>query len=455
MPAAFLDLLAAAGAGATPVVLAKGQSLPVVLVMLGLLLLTTLAIRRFSLRLGAPAILGVLLFGLLVPNRLQLVTPTTIANLHTIGLAMLLFYAGLQTQLRSIRGFLEYGVVLAVGGVVISSAVLGLLIWAVLVATPTGIEPGFGAIPPIVAMLIAACLGSTDAGATLSVLEQVRDRVPSRVRHLLEFESSLNDPAAILFLGLVVGLASRTGAGPDRLLLSEARLFIQSIGSGILIGVILGYVCRLCLNRLVQQREQLLIFSIAFAAIAYGGATVLGGSGFIAAYVTGLLLSNHVYDNPEINPMALRGVLAPFNTMVEVVVFLAFGIATDPLALLPVIPAGVAVALGLMLVARPLSVLVFQGLSPFSRRESLLVSWCGLRGAVPLALAQESLHLLPGLAGVEPARAHSLAADVEGIVFTVVVLNLLLQGLSLPWLCRRLGLRGDPAPAGPAPALLP
>lgn len=455
MPAVLLDLLAVAGAADQPAILAKGQSLPVVLAMLGLLLVTTLAIRRFSLRLGAPAILGVLLFGLLVPNRLQLVNPATIANLHTVGLAMLLFYAGLQTQLRSIRGFLEYGVLLAVGGVVISSGVLGLLIWAELVATPSGIQLGFGALPPIVAMVIAACLGSTDAGATLSVLEQVRDRVPSRVRHLLEFESSLNDPSAILFLGLVVGLASSSGAAPDRLLLNEARLFIQSIGSGVLLGVILGYFCRLCLNRLVQQREQLLIFSIAFAAIAYGGATVLGGSGFIAAYVTGLFLSNHTYDNPEINPTALRGVLSPFNTMVEVVVFLAFGIATDPVALLPVIPAGVAVALGLMLVARPLSVLVFQPLSPFSRRESLLVAWCGLRGAVPLALAQESLHVLPGLAGVDPLMAHSLAADVEGIVFTVVVLNLLLQGLTLPWLCRWLGLRGDP-PAGEAvPALLP
>jgi len=83
------------------------------------------------------------------------------------------------------------------------------------------------------------------------------------------------------------------------------------------------------------------------------------------------------------------------------------------------------------------------------------VAWCGLRGAVPLALAQESLHVLPGLAGVDPLMAHSLATDVEGIVFTVVVLNLLLQGLTLPWLCRWLGLRGDP-PAGEAvPALLP
>jgi cell volume regulation protein A len=436
----------------TPLV--QGLPLPVVLAVLGLLLLATLAIRRFSLQLGAPAILGVLLFGLLLPDQLVLFQPTTIANLHTVGLSMLLFFAGLQTDLRSIRGFLEYGVVLAVGGVGVSSLLLGLLMWAGLSSNAAGVALGFHQLPLGVAMLIAACLGSTDAGATLSVLQQVQHLVPQRLRNLLEFESSLNDPAAILFLGLVLGLASPGGASADRVLLSEMRLFIQNIGSGVLIGVVLGYVFRFCLNRLAQQREQLLVFAIAFAAIAYGGATILGGSGFITAYVTGLFLSNYTYANPRINAEALQEVLAPFNTMVEVLIFLVFGLSTNPQHLLPLLPAGLLVALALMLVARPLSVLVFQPLSPFSLRESLLVAWCGLRGAVPLALALELVQVLPRMPGVSPALASELATNVASIVFTVVVVNLLLQGLSLPWLCRRLGLQGDGG-SQPGAALLP
>lgn len=179
------------------------------------------------------AVLGVLLFGLLLPDRLQLLHETTIANLHTVGLSMLLFFAELQTELRAIRGFLEYGVVLAVGGVVVSTSLLGLLIWAGFSATGVSV-------PLSAAMLTAACLGSTDAGATLSVLQQVRQLVPLRLRNLLEVESSLNDPAAILVLGLVLGLASQASGCPDQVLLSEARLFIQNIGSGVLIGVLLG-----------------------------------------------------------------------------------------------------------------------------------------------------------------------------------------------------------------------
>ena len=84
-----------------------------------------------------------------------------------------------------------------------------------------------------------------------------------------------------------------------------------------------------------------------------------------------------------------------------------------------------------------------QPLSPFRLQETVLVAWCGLRGAVPLALALELVETLPRLGGVDPAAALQLGHNVEGIVFTVVVLNLLVQGLSLPWVCRRLGLSGD------------
>jgi len=437
---------------ASATVLVPGQPLPVVLTALGLLLLATLAIRRFSLQLGSPAILGVLLFGLLIPNHFELFEDSTIHNLHTVGLSMLLFLAGLQTEMRSIRGFLEYGVVLAVGGVILSSGVLGLLIWLALSSTGEGIQFGIHQMPLSVAMLIAACLGSTDAGATLSVLHQVKERVPQRLRNLLEFEASLNDPTAILFLGLVFGFAADGAGDPDHVLLEQMRLFVQSIGSGLLIGVVLGYVFRYVLSWLIQQRDQMLIVGIACAGIAYGAATLLGGSGFICTYVTGLFLANHIYANPVINADAMQEVLSPFNMMVEVVIFLVFGLVTEPDLLWPVIPAGVLVALLMMLIARPLSVLAFQPLSPFSRRESLLVAWCGLRGAVPLALALELVERIPHLQGLDPATAGLLARNVEGIVFTVVVLNLLLQGQSLPWLCRRLGLQGDPAPT-PEPLL--
>jgi cell volume regulation protein A len=104
-----------------------------------------------------------------------------------------------------------------------------------------------------------------------------------------------------------------------------------------------------------------------------------------------------------------------------------------------------------MLIARPLSVLAMQAWSPFNLRESVLISWCGLRGAVPLSLSFAAVEAIPSLPGVEQTQVASLQTNVAGIVFTVVMLNLLLQGLSLPHLSRWLGLQPD-APAAPPAA---
>ncbi|MEB3184154.1 MAG: cation:proton antiporter, partial [Cyanobacteriota bacterium] len=100
---------------------------------------------------------------------------------------------------------------------------------------------------------------------------------------------------------------------------------------------------------------------------------------------------------------------------------------------------------GLMLVARPLSVLAFQRVSPFRLRETLLVAWSGLRGALPLALSFSAIAVIPMLQGVDPALVPALQHNAQVIVFCVVVLNLLLQGLSLPWVCRILAIRDDEA----------
>jgi cell volume regulation protein A len=227
------------------------------------------------------------------------------------------------------------------------------------------------------------------------------------------------------------------------------QLFLQKISSGLMIGVILGYLARFGLEKLVNQDEELLILGVAIALLSYGAAEMLGGSGFISAYVTGMFMSNHVYRNLRISPNRLLQAMLPFNTMTEITVFLIFGLAMDPSKLLASLPEGIAVALAMMVVARPLSVLVFQWCSPFSLKEALLLSWCGLRGAVPLALSISMLEAIQHLRGVEPALVEPLINNTEVIVFCAVVLNLLIQGFSLVPLARYLKLGPEPAP-GPA-----
>jgi len=195
--------------------------------------------------------------------------------------------------------------------------------------------------------------------------------------------------------------------------------------------VILGYLARFSLEQFVVHSHQLLMLGVAIALLSYGLAETLGGSGFISAYVTGMFMSNHVYHNQRINADMLVETLLPFNTMTEITIFLLFGLEMNPAKMLGSLPEGIVIALGMMLIARPLSVLVFQRLSPFSLKESLLISWCGLRGAVPLALSFTVVEAIPHVRGIDAALVPKLVNNAEVIVFCVVVLNLLLQGLSL------------------------
>jgi cell volume regulation protein A len=422
-------------------------STEVLALFIGVLFLGTLILSRLSIRIGVPAILAVLVLGLLINIQHVDINPGEVDRLQVFALALLLFYAGLKTDLAAIRGFLLYGLQLAMGGVLIATLTLGFAIHWLSSSTGADLAAGFSnAIPLGAAMLIAACLGSTDAGATLNVLEQVKRRVPERVRHLLEFESSVNDPAALIIYGICSSLFradGRTGS-LSGLVLEGLRSLVQQVGLGLLVGLIFGYVAKVVIDRFVLDRAQLLIVAMSIAFMDYGLTFLLGGSGFVAVYVTGVVMTNVNYRHPEFSHEAIQDVLIPFNSMTEISIFLLFGLLVDPATLLPSLPVGVATAAVLMLVSRPLSVLCFQRFSPFNRRDSTLIAWCGLRGAVPLALSFALVREIPQLRGVTPGLADVLAANAQSIIFIVVILNLLLQGLSLAPLCRWLNAPAEP-----------
>ncbi len=417
---------------------------------IGVVYLGTLIISRFSVQIGIPAILGVLLLGLVINIQALDVSHNEVETLHVIALTLLLFYAGLKTDLEAIKGFLSYGLLLAVAGVAISTLTLGAAIWWLTSATGAGLAPGLADAMPIgAALLIAACLGSTDASATLSVLRQVRRRVPERVAHLLEFESCVNDPSALIIYGILISLFTVQSPALEAplpgLVVTGLRDLLQQIGSGLLVGLGFGYLARLLIDHFVMEKGQLLVVAMSIAFIDYGCSHYLGGSGFLSAYVTGVFMTNGHYRNPEINHTSIQEVLLPFNTMSEISIFLLFGLLVLPGDLLPAARVGLATAAVLMLLARPLSVLCFQHLSPFSRRDGLLIAWCGLRGAVPLALSYNLMDQIPRLRGMTPELGAVLAHNAQSIVFVVVIMNLLLQGLSLPPLCR--WLNGPAAPS--------
>jgi cell volume regulation protein A len=353
--------------------------------------LGTLVFSRLAIQLRLPAVLGVLLLGLLLHHNQRVLSLEEVENLHVVSLSMLLFCAGLNAELQHLRGFLRYGVLLAVGGVLLTVVLFGGMLWG-----------------------IYAALASFWPGLGIGALP-------------------------VMALASAGWLQPRAGGDPFALLLA-VQSFLKSIGSGVMVGLILTFVAQFILRRFLSSSSQILLLGIAVALSSYGLAELLHGSGFISAYVTGLFLANDIYANRWITPERLEHSLEPFNTLTEFSVFLLFGSLIAPATIVDALLPGLLSALALILIARPLSILVLQRFSPLNPREGVLLAWCGLRGAVPLALAYSAIHSLPTLPGLGEARAATLEHQLQGLLFLVVVGNLCLQGLTLPPLCRRLGL---------------
>jgi len=414
---------------------------PAILLIVGLVFFGTLAISRISVKLGIPAILGILLLGLAINIKYTVFDLGFINSLHTVSLAMLLFYAGLKTNVKAIRGFLSFGIWLAVAGSILTALILAAGIWFISSDTLGGIEFGFSQLGFPIALMVGVSMASTDSAAIQSVIEASGRSIPKRLGKILEFESALN--CSIAFLALTVAISfmvSTDTNGHATLIRSELIALAGRLVIGLMAGIGMGYFSRLSIEKLVTDRSQVLMLGISLALMAYGVGALAGQGGFISAFVTGVFLGNNKYNNSLVSAESISEIMLPFNEMTEITIFFIFGLISTPSMVLSVLPIAFMASVILMVVARPISLLLLSPLSPFSARENLLLSWCGLRGAVPLALGFEGAEYIPKITGMDPIIAHQLLENCEGIIFSIVVFNLLIQGISIPHFVNKLQL---------------
>jgi cell volume regulation protein A len=339
-----------------------------------------------------------------------------------VALALILFEGGLNSGYREIRPVLPAALSLAVVGTV-GTAVL------------TGLAAGLlFDLSTLEGLLLGAILSSTDGAAIFALLRGSTLR--RRLAHTLEGESGFNDPVAVF---LVIGFIEWIET-PDYGILDLLGLFAMEMSIGLVIGVLVGWLA-------VQgfQRAQLAtsglypVGSLAAAALSYGAADSLHGSGFLAVYLTGLALGGA--------NVPAKATVAAFHDglgwVAQLVMFLTLGLLVFPDQLGDVAFEGTVLALMIVFVARPVAAFVATLPFGFRPREQLLLGWAGLRGAVPVVLAT-----FPVIADVP----HSL--DFFNIVFFAVVLSTILQGTTMEPLAKRLGLTTEepsvPRPLGEA-----
>lgn len=345
-------------------------------------------------------------------------------RLGVVALAVILFYGGLDTRMRIFRAAIVPASALATLGTLLTMLFIGL---AARVLTD---------LDWLTSMLLGAVMSSTDAAAVFSSL---RGRgLPKRLRGTLETESGTNDPMAVI-LTLTLVRAINGGQRIDFLAMGG------DIVLELIIGTLMGVACGWLLTRLVNRVSLAYIglypvLALAGGLLAFGLTGLLHGNGYLAIYLVGLVLGNSYL----VQRVAIVNFMNGAAWASQLGMFLLMGLLASPARLMPVLVPALLITAATMFLARPAAVVITLGLLraasrgryAFKPKEQVLLSWAGLKGAVPIILA-----MVPLMQGV-PA-----ADTIFDVVFVVVIVGTLLQGFTLSPLARRLGLaRVEPPP---------
>ncbi|MFF4194432.1 potassium/proton antiporter [Nonomuraea sp. NPDC001831] len=379
------------------------------------IVIAAIASVRIAHRSGLPSLLLFLALGLVLGASgfgAKLESPQAVQQIGLIALAVILAEGGLTTTWSHVRKSVPLALILATVGVTVSIVVVALAVQGLLGMDPTA------------ALVLGAVLASTDAAAVFSVLRRLP--LPTRLAGVLEAESGFNDAPTVIAVVLLSG-ASRRPASVGTFLLETAIELVIGAAVGLAVGPAGAYALR----RVALPASGLYpIAVLALTFVSYGGAVLLHGSGFLAVYLTALILGNSRLPHRA----ATRGFAEGAAWLAQIGLFVMLGLLATPKELPSAIVPGVIAGSVLVMVARPLSVLVSSTVARVLRldrvswRDQAFLSWAGLRGAIPIVLAT-----IPWASGVQGSK------EIFNQVFVIVIVFTLLQGPTLPYAARLLG----------------
>ena len=381
-----------------------------ILLIGALLLFVAVMAGKAAYRFGAPALLFFLGVGMLFGiNFISFHSVEATQFVGMIALCIILFTGGMDTKFSEIRPVIGPGIVLATAGVVMTAVIVAGFV--TLIAPWVGLAVSFPA-----ALLLAATMSSTDSASVFSILRSKKQGLNENLRPLLELESGSNDPMAYVLTIVLIGVLSG-GAEAVSVPMSIVKFVIQMLLGG-LMGYAIGRIGVWTINRINLSNYSLYpVLLLAFVFFTFSFTDLIGGNGYLAVYLAGLVLGNNQLTQKRSLTIFFDG----FTWLVQIVMFLTLGLLVNPHELLPVTGVGVMVGVFMILIARPIS--VFLCLIPyknFSFKGKLYISWVGLRGAVPIIFAT-----YPMIAGIEHAGMFF------NIVFFITILSLLIQGTTV------------------------
>lgn len=384
-------------------------------IIVGVLLLLSVLASRASSKLGIPALALFLIIGMFAGSEgvgnIEFDRPDLALSLGTLALIFILFAGGLDSNIRQLRKVAVPGLALASFGTILTSVAIGYFSYQFL---------GFTFIE---GMLLGAIVSSTDAAAVFSVLRARRAKLKHNMTPLLELESGTNDPTAIFLTFAVAHSILDIGGGP----LTLIPAFLLQMFIGAVVGGLLGLLTAWFINAIRLDYDGLYnVLTIGAALVTYGLSELLTGNGFLAVYVCGLMLSRQKF----VHKISLTNFHDGLAWIMQIMMFLMLGLLVFPSQLREVAVPGIALALFLCFIARPLAVaIVLAPLRIYTWKEIIFIGWVGLRGAVPIILA-----MIPLTLGIDGANR------MFNLVFFVVLISVALQGTTIRRLSKVLGI---------------
>lgn len=405
-----------------------------ILLIGAVLLVVGVFLGKTSYRSGLPILLIFLIVGMLFGTDglgVQFSDTHTAQTVGMLALCVILFSGGMDTRVSAIKPVIVPGVTLATFGVLLTALSTGVFVWWLSGMSWTNIHFAF-----IPSLLLAATMSSTDSASVFGILGGRKMHLREHLRPMLELESGSNDPMAYMLTIILIEALTIGGSLSGWTLLGEIFLqFAAGAGGGCLLGVVtvklIGLYRRMGRRHGVkedaaQASSMVSILMLASVFFTFAVTSIVGGNGYLAVYVCGIVLGN----SHERIIRSTTKFMDGLTWFAQIVVFLMLGLLVNPHEMFSVAPVSLLIGLFIIVIGRPLS--VFLCLLP-DRKMSLnaktFVSWVGLRGAVPIIFA--TYPVVAGVAGAE---------QIFNIVFFVTLLSLLIQGTTLVKVADRLGL---------------
>lgn len=385
-----------------------------ILTGVAILLLLSILVNKASGALSIPSLLVFLFIGMMAGSEgiggIYFDSAEIAQALGTVALAYIIFAGGVDTSWQDIRPILKDGLILSTLCTFFTALIIGFF---------STLALGFSLLE---GLLLGSIISSTDAAAVFAILRSKRVKLHAPIKSVLEFESGSNDPMAVFLTIGFCFLIKNTNYSSWNLLL----LFVKQMSIGAVMGYVFGKMTQLLVNRLRLDHNGLYpVLTLSMVLLAYCLVALMGGSGFLAVYVAGLVLGNGKF----IHKNSLIDFHNGIAWLMQIVMFLTMGLFVFPSQLVSIIPIGLLLSAVLIFAARPIAVFATLCFSKFKLREKIMISWVGLRGAVPIILATFPLIL-------QVPKANTMF----NLVFFIVLTSALLQGTSIPIVAKWLGL---------------